>query len=96
MTVSDTTPLADLEAVTKTIRRDIITSTKLDQKPFFGLLSATTRAPRGLRCSVKRLIDPPLPAASRPSKTSTWRLPLSLAQYWNFSSSTCSSHFSTS
>jgi hypothetical protein len=33
---------------------------------FVGFSSATTRAPRGLRCSMKRLMVPPLPAASRP------------------------------
>ena len=41
-----------------------------DRSRSVGLTSATTVAPRGLRCSVKRLIVPPLPAASRPSNTS--------------------------
>ena len=40
-----------------------------------GLARATVRAPRGLRCSVKRLIAPPLPAASRPSNNTTTRSP---------------------
>ena len=39
------------------------------------LVKATTRADRGLRCSMKRLIVPPLPAASQPSKTMTCFLP---------------------
>ena len=43
-----------------------------------GFSSATTRAPRGFRFSVKRLIVPPLPAASRPSKTMTSRPPVAL------------------
>ncbi len=34
-----------------------------------GFSRATTRAPRGLRCSMNRLMVPPLPAASRPSNT---------------------------
>ena len=38
-----------------------------------GFSKATTRAPRGLRCSIKRLMVPPLPAASRPSKMHTMR-----------------------
>ena len=38
-----------------------------------GFSRATARAPRGLRFSVKRLIVPPLPAASRPSNTITSR-----------------------
>ena len=41
-------------------------------------MSATTRSARGLRCSVKRLIVPPLPAASRPSKTTTCLAPVSM------------------
>src|SRR6476659_1865692 len=36
-----------------------------------GFSRATTRAPRGLRCSVNRLTVPLLPAASLPSKTIT-------------------------
>ena len=40
-----------------------------------GFSSATTRAPRGFRCSMNRLIVPPLPAASRPSKSMTSLLP---------------------
>src|SRR3990172_5894907 len=42
-----------------------------------GLGNATTRAVRGLRCSMKRRIVPPLPAASLPSKMITTRRPLS-------------------
>lgn len=61
-----------------------------------GFDSATTREVRGLRCSVNRLIVPPLPAASRPSKTMTARRSLSSSQYWNFRSSTCSWYFSSS
>ena len=52
-----------------------------------GFSSATTRAPRGFRCSVNRLIVPPLPAASRPSKISTTFCPVSLTQLCSFSSS---------
>ena len=36
-----------------------------------GAASATTRAARGLSVSVMRLIAPPFPAASRPSKLTT-------------------------
>ena len=36
---------------------------------------ATTRVERGLRCSTKRLMLPPLPAASRPSKMIATRSP---------------------
>ena len=45
---------------------------------------------------MKRLIVPPLPAASRPSKTMTSRSPVSLHQAWSFRSSTCSWYFSRS
>ena len=38
---------------------------------------------------MKRLIVPPLPAASRPSNSSTCWPSVSAAQRWNFSSSTC-------
>ena len=40
-----------------------------------GLGRAAIRATRGLRCSVTRLMVPPLPAASRPSKITTSRAP---------------------
>ena len=40
---------------------------------------------------MNRLIVPPLPAASRPSKTMTIRAPVSLTQVCSFSSSICSS-----
>ena len=45
---------------------------------------------------MNRLMVPPLPAASRPSKTITCLVPVSRAQYWNFSSSICNRYFSTS
>ena len=61
-----------------------------------GLVSATTRAARGFRCSMNRLIVPPLPAASRPSNKITCLLPVSCAQYWNFNSSICSWYFCSS
>jgi hypothetical protein len=52
-----------------------------------GFSSATTRAPRGLRFSANRLIVPPLPAASRPSKTIMMRSPASLVHRCSLSSS---------
>ena len=55
----------------------------------FGLVSATTRPPRGLRFSVKRLIEPPLPAASRPSNRTTTRRPSSRMARCSLSSSIC-------
>src|SRR6185369_2617307 len=55
-----------------------------------GFVSATTRAARGLRYSMNGLVVPPLPAASRPSKRIRCLVPVSWAQYWNFSSSICS------
>ncbi|SHX13930.1 Uncharacterised protein [Mycobacteroides abscessus subsp. abscessus] len=61
-----------------------------------GFSSATTRAPRGFRCSMKRLMVPPLPAASRPSKRMTCRAPVRLLQFCSLSSSICSSRFSSS
>jgi len=36
---------------------------------------------------MKRLIVPPLPAASRPSTTMTIFWPVSLTQFWSFTSS---------
>ena len=54
-----------------------------------GLGSATVRATRGLRCSETRLIVPPLPAASRPSKTTTSRVPSVRTHSWSFTSSVC-------
>ncbi len=45
---------------------------------------------------MKRLIVPPLPAASRPSKTMTMRWPESFTQACSFSSSTCRRYFSCS
>src|SRR3954469_19110682 len=44
---------------------------------------------RGLRCSVIRLITPPLPAASRPSKTTATRSFSSRTHCWSFTSSIC-------
>ena len=61
-----------------------------------GFSSATTRAPRGLRCSMNRLMVPPLPAASRPSKSTISRSPVSLIQFCSLSSSICISRFSRS
>ena len=40
---------------------------------------------------MNRLIVPPLPAASRPSKRTISRSPVALIHYWSFSSSICSS-----
>ena len=45
---------------------------------------------------MNRLIVPPLPAASRPSKTMHVLGAGVLVQYWNFSSSICSRYFSSS
>ena len=61
-----------------------------------GFSSATMRAPRGFRCSMKRLIVPPLPAASRPSNTITSRCPDRFTQYCSLSNSICSSRLSRS
>jgi hypothetical protein len=61
-----------------------------------GFSSATTVAPRGLRCSMKRLIVPPLPAASRPSNTITTFCPDSLIQFCSFTSSIWSRRLATS
>ena len=48
------------------------------------------RAVRGFRFSRKRLIVPPLPAASRPSKTTTTRLPVRITSACSLTSSICS------
>ena len=45
---------------------------------------------------MNRLIVPPLPAASRPSKTMTTRWPVSFTHAWSFSSSTWSWYFCAS
>ena len=45
---------------------------------------------------MNRLMVPPLPAASRPSNSSTCLVPVSAAQVWNFSSSTWSRYFCSS
>src|SRR5262245_24825988 len=51
---------------------------------------------RGLTRSVIALIVPPLPAASRPSKTTTTRRPFALIHSWTAHSSTCSLRSSAS
>src|SRR5436190_230737 len=51
------------------------------------------RAPRGLRFSMKRLMVPPLPAASRPSNRMTSFCPASFIQACILSSSTCKPYF---
>src|SRR5262249_8205290 len=55
-----------------------------------GAGNATTRNTRGLTRSVSALITPPLPAASRPSKTTTIRAPSAFTQSCKAHSSTCS------
>ena len=55
-----------------------------------GLSSAAIRANRGFRYCMIRVIVPPLPAASRPSKTTTIRAPDARAQFCIFTSSDCS------
>jgi hypothetical protein len=45
---------------------------------------------------MKRLIVPPLPAASRPSNKITCFVPVHCDQSWNFSSSIWSAYFSSS
>src|SRR5581483_3504681 len=57
-----------------------------------GVGSATTRQYRGLSSSVMRLIVPPLPAVSRPSKTTTSRSP----RWWIHSCMNSSSIWSRS
>src|SRR6478672_7147610 len=54
-----------------------------------GAGSATTRKTRGLTRSVMRLIVPPLPAVSRPSKTMTILAPLALTHSCIATSSPC-------
>ena len=51
---------------------------------------------RGLTRSMRRLIIPPLPAASRPSKMITMRALVALTQSWSLTSSTCSLKISAS
>ena len=55
-----------------------------------GFGSATCLVIRGFVCSVIRLIVPPLPAASRPSKITTTRAPVSATHCSIFTSSSCS------
>ena len=45
---------------------------------------------------MNRLMVPPLPAASRPSNTMTWRLPMRWLHFCSFSNSICSIRFSYS
>ena len=52
-----------------------------------GAASATTRKTRGLTRSVIRLIVPPLPAVSRPSKTTQILAPVALTHSWSATSS---------
>ena len=52
-----------------------------------GAGSATTRNTRGLTRSVIALIVPPLPAASRPSKTTTIRCPVAFTHSCRWQSS---------
>ncbi len=54
-----------------------------------GFGSAAIRATRGLRCSATRLIVPPLPAASRPSKITTSRAPSARTYSCSLTNSTC-------
>ena len=49
------------------------------------------RQPRGFSGSATHLMAPPLPAASRPSNSTTSFLPAALIQYCIFTSSMCSS-----
>src|SRR6266516_336220 len=53
-----------------------------------GAVRATTRQTRGLRLWVMVLMTPPLPAASRPSKTTTTRKPCWRIHSWSLTSST--------
>ena len=52
-----------------------------------GVGSATIRVNRGVISSVMRLIEPPFPAATRHSKTTTTRVPLSATHCYIFTSS---------
>src|SRR4029450_13582706 len=61
-----------------------------------GAARATTRQIRGFRLSVIRLIVPPLPAASRPSKITTTRSPACLIHSWSLISSSWSRASSSS
>ena len=68
-TIGDSFTLVALPIAAYTINRSSV---------LVGFVSATTRDARGLRCSTNRLIVPPLPAASRPSKTRTCLAPASM------------------
>ena len=61
-----------------------------------GFGSATTRAWRGLRYCMMRLIAPPLPAASRPSKITSTRAPVAVTHCCISTSSICSRSSSAS
>src|SRR5215469_3536673 len=63
---------------------------------FDGAGSAINRKTRGLTRSVIARIVPPLPAASRPSKTMMIRRPLYLTQSCSLQSSACSRRISLS
>ena len=58
--------------------------------------SATMLATRGFMYWVIRLMVPPLPAASRPSKTTTTRLPSALTHSCTFTNSACRRNSSAS
>jgi hypothetical protein len=58
--------------------------------------SATIRATRGFRYCATRLMVPPFPAASRPSKTTTTRCCSALTHSWTLASSTCNRYSSAS
>ncbi len=53
-----------------------------------GAGRATTRKTRGLTRSVIALMTPPLPAPSRPSKTTQTLRPFATTHFWSFTSST--------
>ncbi len=59
-----------------------------------GAGRATMRAIRGLRYWVMVLMVPPLPAASRPSKMTTSRTPLSFTHSCTLTNSACSRYTS--
>ena len=65
-------------------------------RPRSASAARPARAVRGLRYWRRTKIAPPLPAASRPSKTSTTRLPVSPMCCCSLTSSICSSSSSSS
>ncbi len=60
-----------------------------DRSRSVGLVSATTRTTRGLVRSTMRLMVPPLPAASRPSKSTQTRRPSCTTHSCSLTSSRC-------